>query len=72
MNPNDRRIFGWDYPPGAENDPRAPWNQVGDEDHCDRCGEELDEDWDEVTCKECQEKQAYLDSIDQAVSDREK
>lgn len=21
------RVFGWDYPPGAENDPRAPWNE---------------------------------------------
>lgn len=20
-------MFGWDYPPGAENDPNAPWNQ---------------------------------------------
>ena len=19
--------FGWDYPPGAEHDPRAPWNE---------------------------------------------
>lgn len=20
--------FGWDYPPGAMNDPRAPWNET--------------------------------------------
>ena len=20
-------VFGWNYPAGAENDPRAPWNQ---------------------------------------------
>ena len=22
-----RHLFGWSYPPGAENDPNAPWNQ---------------------------------------------
>ena len=22
-----RHTFGWSYPPGAENDPLAPWNQ---------------------------------------------
>lgn len=22
--------FGWDYPPGAEHDPNAPWNQADD------------------------------------------
>lgn len=22
-----RSVFGWHYPPGAESDPRAPWNQ---------------------------------------------
>lgn len=22
-----RNPFGWDYPPGAEHDPNAPWNQ---------------------------------------------
>jgi hypothetical protein len=22
-----RNPFGWDYPPGAEFDPRAPWNE---------------------------------------------
>ena len=30
-------IFGWDYPAGAENDPRAPWNQ-DDDDGCEDCG----------------------------------
>lgn len=24
-------IFGWSYPPGAANDPNAPWNQTGDD-----------------------------------------
>lgn len=27
-----RSPFGWDYPPGAENDPRAPYNQRFDTD----------------------------------------
>lgn len=22
-------VFGWDYPPGADNDPNAPWNDDG-------------------------------------------
>jgi len=26
-------IFGWDYPPGAANDPNAPYNQDIDEDN---------------------------------------
>lgn len=54
MNPNERRIYGWDYPPGAELDPRAPYNQVGDKNHCARCEEELTEDNDETMCKFCQ------------------
>lgn len=28
--------FGWDYPAGAEHDPRAPWNQE-DADDCPEC-----------------------------------
>jgi hypothetical protein len=29
-------MFGWHYPPGAENDPNAPWNQPeGPEDEPD-------------------------------------
>ena len=27
-----RSVFGWDYPPGTEFDPHAPWNQT-DDDH---------------------------------------
>jgi len=23
-----KNVFGWHYPPGAEHDPNAPWNQV--------------------------------------------
>lgn len=29
------KAFGWDYPAGAENDPRAPWNQPD----CLQCGD---------------------------------
>jgi hypothetical protein len=35
------RIFGWSYPPGAENDPNAPWNQV--EGPCAVCGNVVDD-----------------------------
>ena len=28
--------FGWDYPAGAEHDPRAPWNQR-DSETCETC-----------------------------------
>ena len=31
-----RSIFGWDYPPGAANDPNAPYNQK-DPDDCPTC-----------------------------------
>lgn len=27
-----RNVFGWDYPPGAANDPEAPYNQTDEED----------------------------------------
>ena len=31
--------FGWAYPPGAENDPRAPYNQTEEDgDACEICG----------------------------------
>lgn len=26
-------VFGWDYPAGAENDPRAPYNQPDEDDN---------------------------------------
>tara|TARA_R110000868_G_scaffold3147_1_gene20905 strand:+ start:8419 stop:8619 length:201 start_codon:yes stop_codon:yes gene_type:complete len=35
-------VFGWDYPAGAEHDPRAPWNEK----------EERDEEDDEGPSKE--------------------
>ena len=28
-------VFGWDYPPGCENDPDAPWNQKDDKEEGD-------------------------------------
>ena len=40
-------IFGWSYPPGAANDPYAPWNQV--DGPCDICGQL--EDY--CICPEC-------------------
>jgi hypothetical protein len=39
--------YGWHYPAGAENDPRAPWNQV--EPHCEHC-ERLES---ECVCVHC-------------------
>jgi len=31
-------VFGWSYPPGAANDPNAPWNRVEwEEDYCPEC-----------------------------------
>ena len=33
-----RSMFGWSYPPGAENDPHAPWNEREEE-------EEHEEEW---------------------------
>ena len=38
--------FGWQYPAGAENDPRSPWNQV-DVDLCPACEGGL------IQCPEC-------------------
>ena len=34
--------FGWSYPPGAANDPNAPYNQDFDDEHCVYCGADLD------------------------------
>ena len=56
------RIFGWDYPAGAENDPRAPWNQP--EPICDQCGcdeEDCECDPDEI---EGQREAALEDKAD--------
>lgn len=41
-------IFGWSYPPGAANDPNAPYNQT-DDGPCDVCGQSLDH----CICPEC-------------------
>ena len=38
--------FGWSYPPGAANDPNAPWNQ--EEGPCEVCSKPVD-------CCECAE-----------------
>jgi|SRR6516225_285799 hypothetical protein len=42
-----RSIFGWSYPPGAANDPNAPWNQ--DDGPCAVCGKDMDH----CVCPEC-------------------
>lgn len=44
-----RSMFGWSYPPGAANDPNAPYNQ-GDE-PCEVCGNFPDD----CICPECPE-----------------
>ncbi len=36
--------FGWSYPPGAANDPFAPYNQDYDDEHCVYCGALLPDD----------------------------
>ncbi len=43
--------LGWDYPAGAENDPRAPWNQR-DAELCERCDGSGKMD-DGEACHEC-------------------
>ena len=43
----NRNIFGWSYPPGAENDPNAPWNQ--DEGPCAVCAKGVED----CICPEC-------------------
>jgi hypothetical protein len=40
-------IFGWSYPPGAADDPSAPYNQ--DDDRCWICGGDVDS----CVCDEC-------------------
>ena|SRR5262245_53047365 len=39
--------FGWSYPPGAANDPNAPWNQV--DGPCEVCMRPTDD----CICPEC-------------------
>lgn len=41
-------IFGWSYPPGAANDPFAPYNQT-DDGPCAVCGQPVDD----CVCPEC-------------------
>jgi len=36
--------FGYHYPPGAEHDPSAPWNQPSDCEECDGTGQVEDSD----------------------------
>jgi len=44
-----RSIFGWSYPPGAVNDPFAPWNI--EDGPCRVCGQSVDD----CICPECPE-----------------
>lgn len=60
---NRKNPFGWSYPPGAEHDPRAPWNQKPL--YCKQCGEEADVC--ECVCPRCQnegEIECYLEPDD--------
>lgn len=41
--------WGWHYPPGAEFDPRAPWNE-DEREWCELCGKESDRD---CRCEPC-------------------
>ena len=44
--------FGWDYPAGAEDDPRAPYNQIYEEEEgCGRCGLPVEERNNEESCE---------------------
>lgn len=51
--------FGWDYPAGAEHDPRAPWNQIYDEE-CGRCGLPVEHRNNEEAC-ECEAEEREHD-----------
>ena len=44
--------FGWSYPAGAENDPKAPWNLP--DPVCDDCGE-YEGDCQCIPCDTCHE-----------------
>jgi hypothetical protein len=48
-------IFGWSYPPGAANDPNAPYNQT--DQPCEVCGKFPDN----CICPECPNCGAYGD-----------
>lgn len=61
------RIFGWDYPPGAEHDPNAPYNQEDPPDKCPVCGVDnwtlFGDEWSEVydgnfCSRKCEDKYA--------------
>jgi hypothetical protein len=52
ITPNDR-AFGFDYPMGAERDPRAPWNQKEDE-RCIECERKCDQLNEQYLCPDCQ------------------
>ena len=47
-----RSVYGWHYPPGAEHDPNAPWNQK--ENVCEVC-KNYSESCDCPECPNCGE-----------------
>lgn len=55
--------FGWDYPPGAPNDPHAPWNQP-DPDPCEDDHDPVAEEWDEQDYLE----KLYEDAEERAIA----
>ena len=49
-----RNVFGWDYPAGAEHDPRAPWNEPPECEACEGSGEIPAENGDDSeACEHC-------------------
>lgn len=69
----NNKVFGWNYPAGAEHDPRAPWNQDNREVpawRCPNCGKQdsvTPDDWDAEAkpvvpiCEECDE---YMEPVE--------
>lgn len=55
-----RNKFGWHYPPGAEHDPNAPWNEKPQ--YCANCKKEFSD----CQCEEFElldEDEAYQDYL---------
>jgi hypothetical protein len=70
-------IFGWSYPPGAADDPNAPYNQADEQ--CDVCGKYVDAVNNEECCEcefcpDCDEEESQCICValeDKFTSDKE-
>lgn len=66
-----RNIFGWSYPPGAENDPNAPYNQPDYDDYTIIKTNRSKSVIIEALCVECKDKGVEIPDPKESYDDAE-